>query len=117
MKRIAVPLLLIASSCLMALAWLGHLRFEATWSFWLALAVSWSLVIPEYVLNTAATRWGYGTYTGAQMASMNLSSGVVAVALVSMLVLGEELGVRQAVGFVLMLVSMVLILGRARPVG
>ena len=114
MKRVVVPLLLVLSSVMMALAWIGHLRFEETWSFWTALAVSWTLVIPEYLLNTSATRWGYGTYSGAQMASVHLSSGVVSVALVSVFVLGEELTGRQLAGFALMLASMVLILKSSR---
>ena len=71
-KKWAIPVLLLLSSTMMALAWLGHLRFEDTWSFWTALAVSWGLVLPEYALNTAATRWGYGVYSGAQMASIHL---------------------------------------------
>ena len=55
-----VPLFMFLSSCLMALAWLGHLRFQASISFSTALGVSWLLVLPEYVLNVAATRFGYG---------------------------------------------------------
>ncbi len=110
MKRVGVPVLMLFSALLMALAWLGHLRFEDDWPFWTALALSWALVIPEYLLNTAATRWGYGLYSGAQMASMHLAFGTLAVGLVSVAVLGEDLSVRQAAGLALMAVSMVLIL-------
>ena len=65
MKAVLVPVYMFFSSCLMALAWLGHLRFRDRISFWTALAASWLLVLPEYILNVAATRYGYSVYTGA----------------------------------------------------
>ncbi len=108
-KSIVVPLFMLVSSCLMALAWLGHLRYRDSIGFWTALGASWLLVLPEYVLNVAATRFGYGTYSGAQMASFHLAFGVVCVALVSRFVLDEKLGLPQMVGFALLGVAMVLI--------
>jgi uncharacterized protein (DUF486 family) len=87
MKAVMVPVFMFLSSALMALAWLGHLRFRDQIGFWTALGASWLLVLPEYVLNVAATRFGYGTYSGAQMASLHLAFGVVCVALA----LSEEL--------------------------
>ena len=109
MKAILVPLFMFLSSCLMALAWLGHLRYRDQISFWMALGVSWFLVLPEYILNVAATRFGYGTYSGAQMASFHLAFGVVCVALVSRFVLGERLVASQLLGFALLAVAIVLI--------
>ncbi len=104
----AVPLMLFASSMLMALAWLGHIRFRKR-SYGLALAVSWLIVLPEYVLNVAALRWGHVVYEGSEMAAMNLSSGVACVALVAHFVLGERLLKRQVLGFVLMAAAVVLV--------
>lgn len=112
-RRWAVPLMLILSSVMMSLAWLGHLRFEDTWSFWTALFASWSLVLPEYALNTVATRWGYGVYSGAQMASIHLSSGVVCVALVSGFILEEPLTLQQIGGYALLLVAILLIFSQS----
>ena len=112
MKAVLVPVLMFVSSALMALAWLGHLRFRDSIGFWVALAASWVLVLPEYVLNVAATRFGYGTYTGAQMASFHLAFGVVCVALVSHFVLEEHLAPMQLAGFVLLAVATVLITWR-----
>ena len=103
--------MLIASAAMMATAWLGHLRFEGEWSFWTALAVSWLIVLPEYALNTGATRAGYGMFSGAQMASIHLSSGVVCVAIVSHVVLEETLSLRTIIGFAVMFVSIILIMG------
>jgi uncharacterized protein len=109
MKTILVPFLMLLSSALMALAWLGHLRFRDQIGFWVALGASWLLVLPEYVLNVAATRFGYDTYSGAQMASFHLSFGVVCVALVSRFVLNERISALQMFGFGLLAVSIVLI--------
>lgn len=111
-KLVLVPVLMLCSSGLMALAWLGHLRYRHSIGFWVALGLSWLLVLPEYVLNVGATRWGYGTYTGAQMASFHLAFGVVAVALVAHFVLGEQLTAMQWVGFALLAVATVLITWR-----
>ncbi|HEX2163287.1 MAG TPA: DMT family protein [Thermoanaerobaculia bacterium] len=109
MKLFLVPLLMLLASCLMALAWLGHLRFRDSIGFWTALAASWAIVLPEYALNVAATRYGHGTFSGAQMATFHLAFGVVAVAFVSRFVLGERLTPTQLVGFALLAVATVLI--------
>ncbi|MDC3379090.1 DMT family protein [Planctomycetota bacterium] len=107
---VVVPLMLFASSVLMALAWLGHLRFRHK-GFWISLAASWFLVLPEYVLNVSAIRWGAqaGAYSGGEMAAFNLCSGVLCVALVSRYFLGERIKRRQVMGFVLMAVAIVLV--------
>lgn len=112
MKSVLVPVFMLLASCLMSLAWLGHLRYRESIGFWTALAISWLLVLPEYVLNVAATRYGYGTYSGAQMATFHLAFGVVCVALVSRFVLGEPLTVRQLAGFALLVAGTALITHR-----
>jgi uncharacterized protein (DUF486 family) len=109
MRLLLVPALMFLTSAIMALAWLGHLRFRNEIGFWTALGASWLLVLPEYVLNVAATRYGFGAYSGAQMASLHLAFGVICVALVSRLVLGEHLGARQLMGFALLAVAIILI--------
>jgi uncharacterized protein (DUF486 family) len=112
MKSALVPVFMLLAAGLMSLAWLGHLRYRDSIGFWAALAASWLLVLPEYVLNVAATRWGYDTYSGAQMATFHLAFGVVCVALVSRFVLGEPLTARQLVGFALLVAGTVLITHR-----
>jgi hypothetical protein len=112
MKRALVPLMIAASGAFMASAWLAHLRFKDRIGFGVALLVSWSIVLPEYALNVAATRYGFGTYTGAQMAAFHLCSGVVCVALVSRFVLGEAWGARQMFAFAFLAAGMWLLLHR-----
>jgi uncharacterized protein len=105
--------MILLSSTFMAVAWLGHLRYRHL-GFGAALLASWCIVLPEYVLNVAATRWGYGTYTGAQMAGLHLVSGVLSVALVSRFMLGEAWSTRQFVGFFCLAVGMLLVANPSR---
>jgi len=113
LKAVAVPIMLLASSALMALAWLGHLNFKHV-PLLPATLFCWLLVLPEYFLNVTALRFGRKIYSGAQMAAFRLCSGVACVALVSRYVLGEELRPRQLAGFGLMLLAMALI-ASSRP--
>ena len=72
--------MLVLSSAIMALAWLGHLKYKEDLSFMMAALLAWLLVLPEYLLNVSAIRWGIGIYTPSEMAAMNLSSGIVFIA-------------------------------------
>jgi uncharacterized protein (DUF486 family) len=112
MKHFVVPSLIFLSGAFMATAWLAHLRFKDSMGFWSALAMSWAIVLPEYALNVFATRLGFGTFTGAQMASFHLCSGVVCVALVSRFVLQEPFEGRHLFGFALLTAGMLLVLRR-----
>lgn len=109
MRQFLVPVLIAISGAFMAVAWLGHLRVKQ-YGFWIALFFSWMIVLPEYMLNVFATRWGHGVYTGAQMAAIHLASGVVCVALVSRYLLGEPLGGKQLLGLGLLTIGMLLLL-------
>lgn len=104
-----VPLMLVASSAIMALAWLGHIRFKEELALPSATFLAWLLVLPEYGLNIGALRMGYGKYTGGEMAAFRLCSGVVWIALVSRYVLDEALTPYKLVGFGLMCAAMWLI--------
>ncbi len=106
-----VPFMLILSSSIMAMAWLGHLKYKESLSFWMATLVAWLIVLPEYILNISAIRWGIKKYTPSQMAAMNLSSGVLFIALVSHFFLGEALTMQKYIGFAIMTVAMMLITG------
>lgn len=108
MEIYLVPLMLFASSILMAFAWIGHIKFKDK-SFFIALVFSWLLVLPEYLLNVSAIRWGIGTYQPSEMAAINLCTGVLCIALVSKIFLGEKLSTRKIFGFVLMAISVVLV--------
>lgn len=114
LRAVVVPVMLFTSSLIMAMAWLGHLRFKQL-PFLVALFYCWLLVLPEYFVNISAIRIGYKVYSGAQMASFRLCSGVVCVALVSRYFLGEALTTRDVTGFSLMVVAMLLITVKELP--
>lgn len=109
LTKLLVPIMLILSSAIMAMAWLGHLKYKEDLSFLSAALFAWLLVLPEYILNVSAIRWGIGVYQPSEMAAMNLSSGVIFIALVSHFFLGEELTTQKYIGFGLMIIAMVLI--------
>lgn len=105
---VLVPLMLLSAGLLMSFAWIAHLKFKS-WNFLTALALSWLLVLLEYLLNVFSVRWGHDTFTGAQMAAMHLGSGVLFVTLIARLYLGESLSWSQYTGFVLMAIAIALI--------
>jgi uncharacterized protein (DUF486 family) len=109
MKIVLVPLMLLTAGLLMSFAWIGHLKFRS-WNFLTALAVSWCMVLPEYILNVYSVRWGRDVFSGAQMAAVHLGSGVICVALIAKLFLGESLTWSQLAGFGLMGTAIALIL-------
>lgn len=109
MRAVLVPLMIALSGAFMSVAWLGHMRIKYM-GFWVALGLSWMIVLPEYVLNVLATRYGHGYYTGAQMAGIHLASGVVCVTLVSRYLLGEDLHSRHLLGLAFLTIGMVLLL-------
>ena len=110
-RKILVPFMLILSSAIMALAWLGHLKYKEDLSFLMAALFAWLLVLREYILNVSAIRWGVGVYQPSEMAAMNLSSGIIFIALISHFMLGEEISTQKYIGFGLMIIAMVLISG------
>src|SRR5215469_3739722 len=63
LKIILVPLMLPIAGLLMSFAWIGQLKFKSL-TFLTALAMSWALVLPEYILNVFSVRWGRGTFFG-----------------------------------------------------
>jgi uncharacterized protein (DUF486 family) len=115
LRNFLVPIMLILSSAIMAIAWLGHLKYKEDLSFLTAALFAWILVLPEYILNVSAIRWGVGVYQPSEMAAMNLSSGIVFIALVSHFILGEEISTQKYIGFGLMIIAMVLISGGSKP--
>jgi len=109
LRKFLIPLMLILSSAIMSMAWLGHLKYKEDLSFLMATLFAWLLVLPEYILNVSAIRWGVGVYQPSEMGAMNLSSGIVFIALVSHFYLGEELTTQKYIGFGLMIFAMLLI--------
>jgi uncharacterized protein (DUF486 family) len=60
-------LLLICSNVFMTIAWYGHLRFLANYSWPVAAIVSWGIAFFEYLLQVPANRIGHEVMTVGQL--------------------------------------------------
>src|SRR5690606_40451681 len=59
-------LMLVASNVFMTIAWYGHLKFPHA-AMGVVVMVSWGIALVEYWLAVPANRIGYGTYTAAEL--------------------------------------------------
>lgn len=101
----ALPVgLLLLSNVFMTFAWYGHLKFKESPIFWVILA-SWGIAFFEYVLQVPANRWGHGTYTAAELKTIQEVISLTVFAAFSVLYLKEEFRWNYAVGFALILAA------------
>lgn len=96
--QIVPILLLIGSNLFMTLAWYGHLRFTGM-ALWVAVMGSWAIALLEYWLAVPANRIGYGTYSAAELKTIQEIISLLVFAGFAVLVLGEKLTANHAVGF------------------
>ena len=93
-------LLLIGSNLFMTFAWYGHLRFKQV-PLVTAILASWGIAFVEYCLAVPANRYGYGTYSAAQLKTIQEVITLVVFAAFSVAYLKEPLAWNYAVGFAL----------------
>ncbi|MBC2834331.1 DMT family protein [Paragemmobacter straminiformis] len=102
MPTIPTPILtiglLLASNIFMTFAWYGHLRFKAA-PLYLVILVSWGIAFFEYVLQVPANRYGHGTFSAAQLKTIQEVITLSVFAVFSVLYLKEPLGWNHALGF------------------
>ena len=91
-------LLLVASNVFMTFAWYGHLKFKAS-PLWLAVVASWSIAFVEYCFAVPANRIGYGTYSAAELKTIQEVITLTVFGVFSVTYLGETLSWNHAVGF------------------
>ena len=91
-------LLLVASNVFMTFAWYGHLKYRSA-PLLAVILVSWGIAFFEYCLQVPANRMGHGTFTAAQLKTMQEVITLVVFAGFSVLWLGEKLTWNHAVGF------------------
>jgi uncharacterized protein len=60
-------LMLSASNVFMTFAWYGHLKNQATSSWWIAALMSWGIALFEYLLQVPANRIGHTVMSVAQL--------------------------------------------------
>lgn len=96
-----VPIvLLVTSNVFMTFAWYGHLKYKAA-PLWIAILASWGIAFFEYCLAVPANRIGHGTYTTAELKTIQEVITLTVFAGFSVLVLHEPLTVNHFVGFAL----------------
>ncbi|MCC6667379.1 MAG: DMT family protein [Polyangiaceae bacterium] len=82
----------------MTFAWYGHLKFKSA-SLFTVIVVSWGIAFIEYCFAVPANRIGHGTYSAAQLKTLQEIITLAVFAAFSALYLREPLGWRQLVGF------------------
>ncbi|WP_374385463.1 DMT family protein [Sandaracinobacter sp.] len=103
-------LLLAGSNLIMNLAWYGHLKFKAA-PLALVIFVAWGIALFEYALQVPANRIGHQVYSAPQLKGIQETLSILTFFVVSTLWLGEGVSLKQLVGFALMIVAAVLIVG------
>ena len=71
----------------------------------IAIAVSWLIALPEYVLQVPANRWGYGMLSGFQLKILQEVITLSVFIVFAWLYLGETFRWNYAVSFVLILLA------------
>ncbi len=102
MPALPVPVLtiglLVASNIFMTFAWYGHLKYK-TAPLVTVILISWGIALFEYMLQVPANRIGHGTFSAAQLKTIQEVITLVVFAAFSTLYLNEPLRWNHAVGF------------------
>ncbi|MES2906917.1 MAG: DMT family protein [Pseudomonadota bacterium] len=91
-------LMLCLSNVFMTFAWYGHLKFKAA-PLYIVVLISWGLAFFEYWLAVPANRWGHGTYSAAELKTIQEVITLIVFAGFSVWFLGEPLRWNHVVGF------------------
>lgn len=93
-------ILLILSNLFMTVAWYGHLKFKDK-PMLMVILVSWGIAFFEYCLQVPANRWGHGTFTAAQLKTLQEAITFAVFALFSVIYLREKPTVYDGAAFLL----------------
>ncbi|MGP9820287.1 DMT family protein [Salinarimonas sp. NSM] len=91
-------LLLVLSNVFMTVAWYGHLKFPGA-PLWGVVLASWGIAFFEYCLAVPANRIGHGTYSAAELKTIQEVITLCVFAVFSVTVLKEALTMNHLVGF------------------
>lgn len=94
-----VPIVLLClSNIFMTFAWYGHLKYTHA-PLMVAILASWGIALVEYCFAVPANRIGYGTYSAAELKTMQEVITLVVFAFFSIFYLGEKLTIYHGIGF------------------
>jgi len=91
-------ILLTISNIFMTFAWYGHLRYKDS-PLWAAILISWAIAFVEYCFQVPANRWGHGTFSAAQLKTIQEIITLVGFSFFSVLYLNESFRWNHLVGF------------------
>jgi uncharacterized protein (DUF486 family) len=116
MRAALTVLLLIGSNIFMTWAWYGHLK-KTGWTIFLAIAVSWLIALPEYILQVPANRIGHfsqgGPFTAPQLKVLQEAITLTVFVGFSILILKERPRANEYLAFALIFAGVaVAMLGR-----
>ena len=104
-------LLLVGSNLFMTTAWYGHLKFPSA-PMWIAVMASWAIALIEYWMAVPANRIGYGTYSAAELKTIQEVISLVVFAVFSISYLKEPFRWNYAAGFGLIVCAVFVIFHR-----
>ncbi len=91
-------LLLTVSNVFMTFAWYGHLKFKGA-PLWTVILISWGIAFVEYCFAVPANRFGHGTYSAAELKTLQEIITLTVFIAFSWFYLGEGLRWNHLVGF------------------
>jgi len=94
-------ILLTISNIFMTFTWYGHLKYKNS-PLMAVILVSWGIAFFEYCFQVPANRIGHGTFTAAQLKTIQEVITLVVFCGFSGIYLKEELRWNYLVGFALM---------------
>jgi len=105
MFRTFLPIILLTiSNVFMTFAWYGHLRFKSS-ALWIVILASWGIAFFEYCFQVPANRIGYGTYSAAQLKTIQEVITLIVFSVFSILYLKEEFRWNYLVGFIFIILA------------
>jgi uncharacterized protein (DUF486 family) len=102
MPSLPVPVvtigLLLASNIFMTFAWYGHLKYKSA-SLVTVILISWGIAFFEYCLMVPANRIGHGTFSAAELKTIQEVITLSVFAVFSVFYLREPLMWNHLIGF------------------
>lgn len=118
-RALLTVLLLIGSNIFMTWAWYGHLK-KAGWTIPVAIAISWLIAFPEYLLQVPANRLGHfsqgGPFTASQLKIIQESITLIVFMVFTMIILKERLRPNDLIAFGLIMAAVIVSMWGRPPV-
>lgn len=99
---------LIVSNIFMVIAWYAHLRHKQV-GIRKIIFISWGIALFEYIFHVTGSRMAYGEVNLPQLKILQEFIGLCTFIVFARLYLKEKMHVQQAVGFILVIASVVFI--------